>query len=419
MDSLPPNEFRALTDSAFQWAHLARENQIAPEGDWLTWLLLAGRGFGKTRTGAEYIRERVTNVKRCRRLTIAAPTSADVRDIAIEGESGLLNVFPPHQRPDYEPSKRRVTFHTGARASLLSADKPDRFRGVQSDTVWAEELASWRYPEAWDHLMLGFRLGEPKAVVTTTPRPTKIIKGLVKDPTTHVTRGSTFDNRRNLAPAFLKTVTARYEGTRMGRQELYAEILEEIEGAFIHLAMIDGDRVEEAPEMMRCVVGVDPAATSGEDADETGIVVVGKGIDSEGYVLADRSCRASPTEWARRAVEAYYDHKADRIIAEKNMGGEMVESVIRSVDRTVPIKLVTATRGKHVRAEPVCALYEQGRMHHVGTMALLEDQMCGFTPAGYEGGDSPDRADACVWAATDLFVKNAASWEDLYPSEAA
>jgi len=389
------------------WRFWARASQLAPEGDWRIWLLLAGRGFGKTRTGAEFVRAEV-GAGRAVRVALVAPTAADARDVIVEGESGILAIAPPWDRPLYEPSKRRITWQSGAIATTYSADEPERLRGPQHDLAWCDELAAWRYPEAWDMLMMGLRLGQdPRAVVTTTPRPTKLIRALVADPTVVVIRGSTDENRANLAPAFLSQIVRRYAGTRLGRQELEAEILEDVPGALWSHGVIDAARVAAAPELTRVVVAIDPAVSSGEDADETGIVVAGKDGSGAAYVLADASGRYSPPEWAKTAIAAYRAHGADRIVGEVNNGGEMVEATLRMIDPNVAFAAVRASRGKVARAEPVAALYEQGRVHHVGAMPALEDQMCAFSsdfdPA--EAGFSPDRVDALVWALTELLVE--------------
>ena len=369
--------------------------------------MLAGRGFGKTRTGAELVRRRI-GMRLARHVALVAPTAADARDVMVEGESGLLATAPPWDRPDYEPSKRRLTWPDGAIATTYSADEPERLRGPQHDFAWCDELAAWRYPEAWDMLMFGLRLGDdPRAVVTTTPRPTKLIKALVADPKVVVTRGSTWDNQDHLAPGFLDQIVRRYQGTRLGRQELDAEILEDTPGALWTHAMIDAGRVSNTPELTRVVVAIDPAVSSDEHADETGIVVAGKDAAGHCYVLADLSGRYAPTEWARVAIAAYRTHAADRIVAEVNNGGDMVEATVRIVDPGVAFAAVRAARGKVARAEPVAALYEQGRVHHLGALPRLEDQMCGFAQdfdralAGY----SPDRVDALVWALSELLVE--------------
>ena len=375
LGNLTPAELEVYLGWWKKWAH---DGQRPPHGDWRVWLLLAGRGFGKTRTGAEYVRAMV-GMRKARRIALVAPTAADARGVMVEGESGLLSIGPPEERPDYEPSKHLLTWPNGAIATTYSADEPDRLRGPQHDLAWCDELAAWRYPQAWDMLMFGLRLGaDPRAIVTTTPRPTRFIRELLADPKVAVTHGRTVENAKNLAPAFLDQIVRRYEGTRLGRQELDAEILEDVPGALWSHGLIDAARAETAPELTRIVVAIDPAVSSDEDADETGIVVAGKDAAGHGYVLADLSGRYTPTEWARAAVAAYRAHDADRIVAEVNNGGEMVEATLRIVDPGVPYAAVHAARGKVARAEPVAALYEQGRVHHLGAFPALEDQMCGF-----------------------------------------
>jgi phage terminase large subunit-like protein len=386
---------RARTD----WRGTARPEQLPPAGDWTFWLILAGRGFGKTRTGAEWVRRRVRSSGY---VNLIGATAGDARDIMIEGESGILAICPRWERPEYLPSQRKLRWPNGATSLIFSADEPERLRGMQHAALWCDELAAWRYPESWDQAKFGLRLGKkPRAIITTTPRPTKIVKSLVADPATHVTRGSTFDNAANLAPAFLATIVRQYEGTRLGRQELNAEILLDNPGALWRRDQIDALRLREAPDLVRVVVAIDPAVTSNADSDETGIVIAGRGADNHAYILADRSMVGSPDAWGRAAVEAYRHFKADRIVAEVNNGGDLVESLLRNIDRGVSYRKVTATRGKFIRAEPIAALYEQGRVHHVGTFDRLEDQMCDFDPQ--TGGSSPDRMDALVWALTDLF----------------
>ena len=335
------------------------------------------------------------------RGALVAATAADVRDVLIEGESGLLAIAPPGQRPRYEPSKSRVTWPNGSRASLYSADEPRRLRGPQFHWALADELAAWRYVDAWDMLQLGVRLGsDPRIAVATTPRPTPLIRELLADSSVVVTRGSTYANRANLAGRFLDRIRAQYEGTRLGRQEIYAEVLDDTPGALWSLKQIDDLRVKEAPALVRVVVGVDPSATS--YGDEAGIIVAGVGADGHGYVLADTSLQASPHGWGSAAVLAYHTHRADRLVAEVNNGGEMVELTIRTVDLAVSYKAVHASRGKRTRAEPVAALYEQGKVHHVGALSKLEDEMC--TWSAIEGEASPNRMDALVWALTELML---------------
>lgn len=382
----------------------ARPEQIAPAGDWRTWLILAGRGWGKTRTGAEWVRESVRSYPM---VNVIAATADDARDVMIEGESGILAVCPERERPRYVPSKRRLEWPNGARSLIFSADEPERLRGKQHMQLWADELAAWRYPDAWDQAMMGLRLGDdPRAVVTTTPRPTALVRGLLANPDTVVTRGSTYDNAANLAGAFLAQIISKYEGTRLGRQELNAELLDDTPGALWQRSALDAGRVKAAPDMARVVVAIDPAVTSGETSDETGIVVCGKGVDGHGYVLADLTCRMTPDGWARRAVAGYDRYRADRIIAEVNNGGDLVSHTIHTVRPTIAFTAVHATRGKRTRAEPISALYEQGRMHHIGSFPELEDQMVAYTPDGYDG--SPDHVDALVWGMTELFPEQGA-----------
>lgn len=403
---------REAVDLEYDWSFWGRPKQFAPTGNWLTWLVLAGRGFGKTRAGSEWVRSIACGntpleAGTHRRIAVIAETAADARDVLVEGESGLLAVHPVDFRPHYEPSKRRVTWPNGAVATLYNAVEPDQLRGPQHDAALCDELAKWRYArETWDMLQFGLRLGEtPRQMVTTTPRPIGLLRELVKADSTVVTRGSTFENAGNLARQFLTSIRQKYEGTRLGRQELNAELLDDLPGALWTRPMFDDHRVKDKPDLQRVVVAIDPSGTSGNDGgDDIGIVVAGKGVDGRGYILADYSCNLSPDGWGRRAVNAYHEHSADRLIAERNFGGAMVEHVIRTIDRSVSYKDVTASRGKAVRAEPVAALYEQGRVSHVGSFADLEDQLCLMGPDGYCGEGSPDRADALVWALTELFL---------------
>ena len=398
IQSLSSQEATALY---YDWQQWGRPEQLAPPGEWRTWLMLAGRGWGKTRALVEWAQEEIES-GRCKRLAVVGRTAGDVRDILIEGESGFLEKARPWFRPRHEPSRRRLTWPNGAIATTYSADNPDALRGPQHDGAIVDELAAWRYPEAWDQLMLGLRIGrDPRCVVATTPRPTKLIKDLVKDPSTVLTGGPTYENIRNLAPAFISTIIRKYEGTRLGRQELLAQILEDVPGALWKLSQIDALRVSIHPQLIRVVVAIDPAVTSTEAADETGIVVAGLGIDGHGYVLADGSLRGTPGEWAGKAIQLYRESRADRIIGEVNNGGEMVGYTLATVDPNVSYKAVHASRGKQTRAEPIVSLYEQGRMHHVGTWPELEDQMCTWVP----GDKSPDRLDALVWAFTELFLE--------------
>lgn len=338
---------------------------------------------------------------RASRIALVAPTAADARDVMVEGESGILATASPRFRPLYEPSKRRITWPNGAIATTYSADEPERLRGPQHDAAFCDEPASWRYPDAFDMLMLGLRLGgDPRCVVTGTPKPVRLIRELVANPSTHVTRGSTYDNAANLAPAFMDTIIRKYHQTRLGRQELLGEILDDTPGALWKRDAIDALRVTQHPPLVRVAVAIDPAVTANEGSDETGIIAGGVGEDGHAYILDDASLRASPDSWARAAIRLYYKHSADRLVAETNQGGDMVEATIRMIDPAVSYRGVRASRGKYTRAEPVAALYEQQKVHHVGTFADLEDQQCNWT----QGDASPDRLDALVWLLTDLLI---------------
>ena len=338
-----------------------------------------------------------------------ARTPADARDVMVEGPGGILPNSPKDFRPEYQPTKRRLIWPNGAQATTYSAEAPSQLRGPEHDCGWADEIASWSdarkgdvLDTAWNNLMLGLRIGaHPQCVVTTTPKPNKLTRTIREGKQTMVSTWATYDNLSNLAPSFRDQVLATYEGTRIGRQELLGELLEDIEGALWTLSMIDDSRVEEAPEMRRLCVGVDPTGSDSSDADECGIVVVGKGADGHAYVLADNTLTAGPAVWARKAVAAYHDWKADKIVAEGNFGGQMVVETIHSVDKTVPVEIVNASRSKRQRAEPVAALYEQGRVHHVGAMPRLEDEL---TTWDTDSGWSPGRMDALVWGISWLKV---------------
>lgn len=401
----------ALASMQFDWRVWARPEQQTPVGDWRVWLLLAGRGWGKTRTGAEDAK-RYGLANPGARIGIIAPTYADARDTCVEGESGLLAVMPPKAVRFYNRSMGEIRLHNGARYKMFSADEPARLRGPQHNRLWADELAAWTDHETWHMAMMGLRLGDnPQAVVTTTPRPLMLIRELMADPLTHVTTGSTYDNRVNLAETFFSRVIRQYEGTRLGRQELLAEILDDFEGALWTHAMIDDARVAVAPELTRVVVAIDPAVTANADSDETGLCVAGLGIDGEYYVLDLHGVTMSPHGWATRAVNLFDKHAADRIIAEVNNGGDMVIETIRHVRAELPVKSIHASRGKTARAEPVAALYEQGRVHHCGTFGAGEDQMCGFPVS--DGLD--DQVDALVWALSELSGSRAEFGVTLLP----
>lgn len=393
----------------WDWLFWARPKQIRSEeyikGLKEYWLILAGRGFGKTRTGAETVRQWVE--EGYKRIALVAPTPADARDVMIQGESGLLNIYPEHKRPLYEPSKRKITFENGAIATVFSGANPEQLRGPQHDKAWCDELCAWQYPqETWDMLMFGLRLGDsPQAIITTTPKPIKTLKEIIIDPMTVITRGSTYENQGNLSKSFINKIVKKYEGTRLGRQELNAEVLDDNPNAlWKRTTMIEPFRVyqNKVPALVRVVVGVDPAVTSNDDSNETGIIIGGLGINGHGYVLDDRSIKESPLGWASTAVKAYDQFEADRVVGEVNNGGDLVESNIRTVDPNISYQSVRASRGKVTRAEPISALYEQGKIHHVGCFPELEDQMCEWMP----GQPSPDRIDALVWVFTELMLGN-------------
>ena len=396
----------------YDWAFWSRSDQKTPPGDWIYWVILAGRGAGKTRAGAEAVREWVRTFAI---VNLIGATHDDVRDIMVLGESGLMAICPASQRPSYARASQRLTWPNGAVSQLFSAEEPDRLRGKQHMKLWLDELAAWRHPDAFDQAMLGLRLGEkPQAVITTTPRPIKLIKQLVADENAIVTRGSTFDNQNHLAEAFLKRIAARYEGRVIGRQELFAEIVEEAPGALWTRALIERQRLppDASQDYAQIVVGVDPPAKSGAKADECGIVVVGKTTAGRIHVIADLTSQGeTPGQWASRVVAGFRRYKANRVVAEVNNGGEMVVEVLRQSDANLPVRKVTATRGKFLRAEPVAAAYERGIVHHLGEFPQLEDQLCTLTPdfEARVAGFSPDRADALVWAIADLIALDATS----------
>lgn len=406
--TLSPKEAAALE---YSWEFWSRPEQRAPGGKWKSWLILAGRGFGKTRAGAEWVRQMVCGPTpeapgRCKRIALIGETAKDTRDVMVEGDSGILGVHPPEFRPLYEPSKARLTWPNGAEATMYNATEPNQLRGPQFDAAWLDELAKWeKAGETYDMLQFGLRLGaDPRQIITTTPRPVPLVKMLIADPMCVVTRGSTYDNRANLAASFIHDIEKRYEGTRLGRQELHAEVLLDNPGALWKTEMIERNRIkkDELPPLKRVVVAIDPAVADAkeatEDTSETGIVCAGLSEDDEVYVLQDASCREMPEGWARRAISSYDLHQADRVVAEINQGGVMVEQTVRAV-RDVPFQGVRASRGKITRAEPVSALYEQNRVHHVGGFPELEDQMLQFIPGAKF---KADRVDALVWAVTAL-----------------
>lgn len=405
----------------YTWRAWARDNQLAPSGNWSTWLVKAGRGWGKTRTGAEWIIENAYRYPGCH-IALVGRTVADVRDVMVKGRSGILSVSPPWFRPEYKPSLRLLIWPNGSYATTYSADEPDQLRGPQHSFAWADELASWQYWDAWDQLSFGLRIEpepgvDPQCIATTTPRNTKSIKALIADPTTVVTNGKTYDNQENLSPRFIREIERRYAGTRLGLQEIDGEVIDDIEGALWKRAWIDDGRVVSYPDLLRIVVAVDPPASSPEISDhaaECGIVVAGVGTDGHGYILADYSKAGTPDEWSGEVLAAYSKFKADLIVGEVNNGGEMVGSTIKTAAKiagmaNVPYKAIRASRGKQVRAEPVSTLYKNQHVHHVGVLADLEFQQCNWVP----GERSPDRLDACVWACTELMLPEQASAEEL------
>ena len=364
---------------------------------------MAGRGFGKTRLGAEWLASQAIRNDNVR-CAIIARTFSDVRNVCVEGVSGILGILREYDAlKDWNKSNGIITLKNGSIIQTFSADTPDSLRGPQFHFGWCDELAAWQYDDTWNQFQFGLRLGEhPQTVITTTPRPTKLIKSLLKSDSTVVTRGSSFDNAENLSESALLEMQNRYANTRLGRQELFGEVLDDNPGALWTRARIESARIksEQLPSLIRVVVGIDPAVTSGDDSDSTGIIVAGIAADNNYYVLADETIKASPQEWATIAATAFDAWKADRIIAEVNNGGDLVLHLLSSVRPNIPVKKVTASRGKAVRAEPISALYEQGRVHHVGYFSELEEQMCEWEPG--ISTKSPDRMDALVWALTEL-----------------
>ena len=401
----------------WDWRYWARPSQLQPgspsaandRDDWRFWLVQAGRGFGKTRTGAETVREWAADQQA--RILLVAPTTQDVRETMLEGPSGLLNCYPPGARPNYEPSKHLITFPSGAIGITRSAEEPERLRGPQFTKFWLDELGACQFAQAvWDQIMFGFRLPTPnlRGIITTTPKPLEVLKKLRANPRTVITRGNSFDNRANLSEAFYTDVIEPYQGTRLGRQEIEGELLEDTPGALWTQAMIDQTRIAERdrPPLVRIVVAIDPAVTSNESSDETGIGAAG--IDARGhvYVLEDASERTSPGQWARTACKLLLKWDGDRIVGEVNNGGDLIEANLRTISAEVPFRAVRATRGKMLRAEPVAAMHERGRIHFVGrNFADLELQLTTYVPG--ESKRSPDRLDWFVWAVTDLALSPA------------
>ncbi len=381
------------------WREQARLEQKPPEGNWFVWMILSGRGWGKTRTGSETVLEWVRDG--ARHIALVGQTKADVRDTMVElGESSILKIAPQSLRPSYEPSKRRLTFPNGAVATIYSGDEPDQLRGPQHDRAWVDEFAKFKYPrEIWNNLLFGLRLGDPRCLITTPPRPLKILKEIMGRDSTVTVQRPTTDNLANLSENYKREIIDPVAGTQLARQELEGQILEDIEEALWRRQWIDDERAALVPPLLRVVVGVDPAITSNPESAETGILVVGKSADAQGWVLGDYSLRGKPAEWAREAVAAFHKHMANMFVAEVNQGGEMVELTIHTVWPEAVVDVIHASRGKQTRAEPVAALYEQGRIHHVGSFPELEDQMCSWIP---NVDKSPDRIDALVHAMNAL-----------------
>lgn len=424
LSELTPKQIEELTHDYRFWA---RPKQVAPEGDWKVWFLNCGRGFGKTWTGVQWVREQVKSGKK--RIAAVAATNSDIERVMVKGDSGFLALCSPHDRnkkgrligyPLWSPTKRTLTWHKDgdhskpeiARVEFYSAQEPERLRGPQFDTAWCDELAAWVYDEdTWDMLNFCLRLGKyPRVCVTTTPKSTKLVRKLVDDPYTHVTVGNSYENEA-LPDSFFEKLRDEYEGTRLGKQEIYAEILKENEGALWTADMIDSCQIEqdEVPDLERIVVSVDPATTSNVESDDTGIIVAGIDYNGNGYILEDHTFKDLPERWAQKAIELYHSWGASRIVYEKNQGGDMIPTLFRTIDENIPLRGVFASNSKIARAEPVSSLYERGKVFHVRnpehghSLTELETQMTTFEPMGKH--KSPDRYDAMVWAITDLMLK--------------
>ena len=413
LDDLSDNAIAAMPYIWEVWANPL--HQVEPDGDWTTWVILGGRGAGKTRTGSEWIRARAEGATadapgQCNRIALVGETIDQARQVMVEGESGILNCTPPDRRPKFLTSQNKLTWPNGAEATLISAVNFEALRGPQFDAAWCDELAKWRFAQdAWDMLQFTLRLGDdPRQIVTTTPRDTSVLREILSDDSTIVSHAGTSANAMNLAPGFLERLHKRYGQTWLGRQELGGELVRGREGALWNPALIESHRLTIPSDLHRVVVAVDPPVSTGASADECGIVIAGMRCDGPAAdwhveILADLSSRGlSPKEWAETAASAYSDYRADRLVAEVNQGGDLVEALMRQIDPGISYRGVHATRGKYLRAEPVAALYEQGRVHHVGSFPELEDQMCNYN--AQLGSKSPDRLDALVWAVTDLLI---------------
>ena len=392
------------------WNFFAHDYQRPPDGPWTIWLMIGGRGAGKTRAGAEWVRALALGRapaarKPVERIALVGETAADVREVMVEGVSGIMRCHPRHERPQWQSSRKRLVWQNGAVAQCFSAEDPEQLRGPQFAAAWCDELAKWRYAqETWDNLQFGLRLGaQPRELITTTPRAVPLLKKLLADPQAAITRATTRDNAYYLAPAFLDAVVKKYEGTRLGRQELDGELIEERAGALFSRATIEHNRITQPPPLMRIVVAIDPPASHGKRADACGIIAAGIDRDGIVYVLADETLeQARPATWAQKALALYQRLEADAIVVEVNQGGDMATDVLKGADKDVPVLAVRATRGKYLRAEPVAHLAEQGGLKFAGSFAALEDEMCDFAPEGLSSGRSPDRLDALVWAVTAL-----------------
>ncbi|MFV0292836.1 MAG: DNA-packaging protein [Paracoccus sp. (in: a-proteobacteria)] len=414
----------ALASLPWIFEFWALPHQIPPRGDWKSWVIMGGRGAGKTRAGSEWVRRKVEGATpeapgECSRIALIGETIDQAREVMVFGDSGILACSPPDRRPQWEATRRRLIWPNGAVAMVYSAHEPEALRGPQFDGAWVDELAKWKKAgDTWDMLQFALRLGShPQQVVTTTPRNVEVLKRILQNASTVTTHAPTDANRAYLAESFLAEIETRYGGTRLGRQELEGVLLEDTEDALWTTAMIESARVDRLPSLDRIVVAVDPAMTSGSGSDECGIVVAGVVMngspkDWRAYVIEDATVRGGPGEWARAAISARDRHRAEKLVAEVNQGGDLVESVVRQIDPLVPFRALRASRGKALRAEPVAALYEQGRIRHLhgSSLGALEDQMCRMTLRGYEGRDSPDRLDAMVWAMHELMIEPAASF---------